>query len=111
MRKALFATVLCVPLAGCFQTTAGEPPAAVDAFSVWRQATALTTGLCHFAPSFQTVADLLALGPSMEGVSAIVSAVCGAVTGVKAVPVRGKPGVTVMSTPTFRGVRITGQRV
>lgn len=111
MRKALFASVLCVPLAGCFQTTADGPPAPVDPFSLWKQATAITSTVCHFAPSFQTVADLLALGSGMESVNALVNAVCGAVTGVKAVPVRGKPGVTVMSAPTFRGVRITGQRV
>src|SRR5215203_628511 len=111
MKKALLATVLCVPLSGCFQTTAGDVPPSVDPFAIWKQASALTSGICHFAPSFQTVADLLALGPGMESVNAVVQAVCGAITGVKAVPVRGKPGVTVMTAPRFRGVLITGQRV
>lgn len=110
MKRALLASVVCIPLAGCFQTTGDGPPPAPDITAIFRAVVNGASSVCHFAPDFGTVAELFSLGPELQSAGSLVSAVCGAVTR-PAVAVPGKPGVVVRPAPTYRGVPIRGRTV
>jgi hypothetical protein len=107
MRKILVVCALlslggCAQLSGAFDSVFGQGASAALVAKVQ----AGTTALCSFAPTAQSVADILA---TYAGLTTLDNAVDGAIQGICSAVVTKAGARRKLGTAVFRGVAIHGR--
>lgn len=110
MRRSTIALLVTLPMMGC---SSPSPSGLPNDATTWQKIQAGAVQACRFEPTFNTVANLIALGvPYLGTITSVVAAICDAVKPVApTTEMRTGAPPPPPPVPTIQGVKIEGRRV